>query len=189
MRISGRRGVIAYGAVGSFANEYGLDGDGVVQRRHAHRAICQAEVRPVDRDLGVQPHLACGGGDHRVKGERPGTAADSQAAGHPDATAGGLYAVNGVGDVRVAGDVEDFGRPQVLIAHLVLRVDRPGSDGEAAGDLAGCGYRAAAGDLAEDAVERTEPPGVPGLQPDLRPGWVQDPGAGERAVLDQRIQR
>ena len=43
------------------------------------------------------------------KEEGAGAAADGQAAGHPDAAAGGLHAVDGVGDVRAAGDVEDLG--------------------------------------------------------------------------------
>src|SRR5271156_2913194 len=56
----GRRRAIACSAVGLRAGEHGVDGDGVVERRHAQRAVCQAEVSPVDRDLGVQPDLACG---------------------------------------------------------------------------------------------------------------------------------
>jgi hypothetical protein len=35
-----------------------------------------------------------------------------------------------------------------------------------------------AGDLAKDAVERAEPPGMPGLQADLGPDGVQDPEPG-----------
>src|SRR5689334_14257700 len=58
-----KRGAVACGAVGLLAGEHGVDGDGVVQRRHAQRAVCQAEVGPVDRDLGVQLDLASGGGD------------------------------------------------------------------------------------------------------------------------------
>ena len=175
--------------MGVLAGDYGLDGDGVVQRRHAQRAVRQAEIGPVDRDLGVQQHLICSGGDRRVEGERAGAAADGQAAGHPDDPAGRLHAIDGVGDVRVVGDVEELGRSQVLVARIVLRVDRPGSDGEGAGDLAGCGHCAVAGDLAEDAVDRTESPGMPALQPDFGPGWVQGPGPGERAVLEQRLER
>src|SRR5215469_13952274 len=61
---------------GLLAGEHRVDSDGVLQRRHAQRAVCQAEIRPVDRDLGVQPNLACGGGDLRVEGERAGAGAD-----------------------------------------------------------------------------------------------------------------
>ena len=64
--------------MGLLAGEHGVDSDGVVERRHAQRAVCQAEVRPVDRDLGVQPDLARGGGDRRVEGERAGAAADTR---------------------------------------------------------------------------------------------------------------
>jgi DNA-binding GntR family transcriptional regulator len=39
--------------VGLSAGEHGADGNGVVQRRHAQRAVGQAEVRPVNRDPGV----------------------------------------------------------------------------------------------------------------------------------------
>ena len=63
---------------------------------------------------------------------------------------------------------------QVLVAHLVLGADQPSSDGEGVDDLAGCGHRAVADDLAEDAVDWKEPPGVPALQPDLGRGRIQD---------------
>jgi pimeloyl-ACP methyl ester carboxylesterase len=70
-------------------------------------------------------------------------------------------------------------------ANAFIGVPYPG----APGDLASCGYRAVADNLAEDAADRKKPPGVPALQPDLGPGRVQDPGPGERAVPSQRLQR
>src|SRR6185312_1818704 len=168
--------------------EHGVDGDRVAHRRHAHLVPDEAEVRPVDLDLAVQPRLAVGTGDHRVEGHRAGPAADGKAAGYPDAPVTRPDVVDGEGDVRVVGDVEEVGRAQVLIPFLVLRVDGPGGDRDGAGHIAGRRYRAVPGDLAEDPLDRGEPPHAPALQPDLGPGCVQRPGPGEVPVLYQRLQ-
>src|SRR4029079_5283875 len=39
------------------AGEHGVDGDRVAHRRHAHLVPGEAELRPVDLDLAVQPRL------------------------------------------------------------------------------------------------------------------------------------
>jgi hypothetical protein len=118
-----RLGLFVHGAVRLLTSEHRADDNRVVHRRHAHRAVCQAEVRPVDRDLGVQPYLISGGGDLRVEGERAGAAADGQAAGHPNAPAGGLHGIDGVGDVRVIGANEDPLNLRTGVTHHVQHME------------------------------------------------------------------
>jgi Enoyl-(Acyl carrier protein) reductase len=93
---------------GLLAGKHCVDGDRVVHRR-ANPVPRQAEVRPVDLDLAIQRHLAVGAGDRRVEGHRAGPAADAEAARHPDASVIRPDAVDGEGDVRVVGGVEEVG--------------------------------------------------------------------------------
>ena len=75
---------------------------------HAHLVPGQAEVRPVDLNLGVERYLAVAGGGHRgVEGDGPGAVADGEAAGYGDALAGRPGLVNGEGDVGVGVAVEE----------------------------------------------------------------------------------
>jgi galactokinase len=170
------------------AGEDGVDHHRVVHRRDAHPVPRQAEVGPVDLECAVQHHLALGGGDLRVEGGRAGGAAHGEAARDPDAPVGRAHAIDGEGEVRVVGDVEEVGRAQVLVPGGVLRVDRLGGHGDDPRNLSGRRHGAVPGDLPEGAMERTKPPRVPALQPDLGLGRIQRPGPGELAVLQQRLQ-
>jgi Phosphotransferase enzyme family len=175
--------------------EHGVHDDGVVHRRDAQPVPGQTEVSPVDPQFAIQVHLAIGAGDLRVQGRVAGTAADGEAAGDPDASVGwaypldGTYPVDGKSEVLVVGDIEEVSRTQVLVTSGVLRIDRFGDNGDDAADVTGRGYRAVPRDLAEDTMQRPQPPRVPGLQPDFGPGRVQHPGPGQRAVSQQRLQR
>src|SRR5215469_128014 len=118
------------------AGEHGVEGDCGVHRRHAHLVPGKAEVRAVDVDLAVQPYIAVGARYLRVHGHRAGLAADGQAAGHCHAPVTGPDAVDGDGDVRVLGDVEEVRRAQVVIPLLVVGVHGLGGHGDRAGRIA-----------------------------------------------------
>src|SRR5215475_11516477 len=96
--------------------EHGVDGEGVVHRGHAQLVPGEAEVGPVDGDLGVEPYLAGAGDRHRCwERDRPGAAADGELPGHGDALAGRLEPVNAEGDVREGAGREEVARAQVPV--------------------------------------------------------------------------
>src|ERR1700733_15205820 len=65
-----------------------------------------------------------------------------------------------------------------VIPHLVLRVHGPGGHGDRARHIAGRRHRTVTGDLAEDTLDREEPPQAHALHPDLGPGRVRCPRPG-----------
>src|SRR5262249_61622849 len=82
--------------------EYCMDGEVVFHRGHAHLIPGEAEVGPVDVDLGVDPDLAVAvDGRRGVEGQGPGSVAHGQRAGHGDTLARRADTVRGEGDVRI----------------------------------------------------------------------------------------
>src|SRR4029453_1646544 len=92
--------------VRSPAGEHGMDGKGVVHGAHAHPIPDEAEVGPVDVDLGVEPNLAVAPDRGRgIKGQRAGPAAHSQGAGHGHTATRRPDRLRGEGDVGIMGAV------------------------------------------------------------------------------------
>ena len=86
--------------------EHGVDGESGVHGDQAHQIPGQAEVAPVDMDLGVKTDLAAARNGRRgVEGQRPGTVAHGQRAGNGDTRTRRPDTVRGKGDVRVVGAV------------------------------------------------------------------------------------
>src|SRR5262245_5769054 len=135
--------------------EHGLDGEGVVHRDRAQQVPGEAEVGPVDVDLGVEPDLAVApDGRRRIQRQGPGTVAHGQRAGHGDTLTRRPDTVRGEGDVRIVAAVEEVSRAQVRITLVVLRVDGRRGYRDGAAHLTHRGNGAVPPDLAEDAVPR-----------------------------------
>jgi voltage-gated potassium channel Kch len=176
---------------GLASGEDSVDGDGVVHRGHADLVPGEAEVGPVDPDLGVEPYLVCvHGRDRGVEGDGLGAVADGEGAGDGDGAslAGGRDLVDAEGDVGVDVAVEEVGRAQVGVTLGDLGVDGGGGHGDGSAHLAVRGDGAAPRDLAEGALDRSQAPHALAPQPDRRPGRVQGPGPGQRRVLQHRLQ-
>src|ERR1700722_1168070 len=95
--------------------KHGVDGDGVVHRRHAKLIPGQAEVQPVDLDLAVHFHLCpVEAGDPRGEGHRTGAVPDGKGPRHGGTLSGRRDLLRGEGDVRVLGGIEEARRAQVL---------------------------------------------------------------------------
>jgi NADPH-dependent 2,4-dienoyl-CoA reductase/sulfur reductase-like enzyme len=164
----------------------GVDGDHALQRHHAERVERETVVAAVDRNIGVERHLAVVTGDGGAEGDRAGGAAHRETAGHSDAVAGRGDLVNGEGDVRVVSGEKEVFRAQVVVAPLVLGVDGRGGHRERSGDLPGRGDRPRPAHLAEDTLDRDHAPHALGSEPDLRPDRVKGPRPGEPSLAQRR---
>src|SRR5215211_5772945 len=155
------------------ADQPALDDELAGRAQHAEQIPGQAELVVVSEGRSFDFELLAGAAQSGVDVQRHARATGVQDAADREPLAVERGALRHEADTRVALDVEEVRRAEVLVAPVVLRVEAVGLDGQFDGRLARQVERALV--AREAALDGRDPPEAPGVELDARAVRVDPP--------------